>query len=204
MDVWLLGKSMSIGLAVAAPVGPMSMLCMQRTLQQGWQSGLTFGAGIAAADGTYAALPALGVTAVSTALLAGIVWIKLAGSAILLYLGIRIALARPAQQQAAAARIPACRSFVTGYALTVTNPPTLLFFASLFASIASLASDSQALVFSAGVFAGSLLWWIILTAVVQRGKHRLTSVVLLWVNRICGAALIVFACYAAAGLAIGA
>src|SRR5258706_12455090 len=95
MDSWFFWKSVSIGLAVAAPVGPMNLLCIHRTLDHGQGAGLVFGAGVAAADLTYAAIAAFGVTAVSSALLAGTFWIKLVGSLLLAVLGVRIALATP-------------------------------------------------------------------------------------------------------------
>src|SRR5882762_753345 len=95
MDAWFFWKSVSIGIALAAPVGPMSLLCIQRTLDHGRRAGLVFGAGVAAADLTYAAIAAFGVTAISSLLLATAFWIKLLGSALLMVLGARIALAAP-------------------------------------------------------------------------------------------------------------
>jgi threonine/homoserine/homoserine lactone efflux protein len=95
IDPWLLFKSISAGIAVAAPVGPMSLLCMQRTLGGGRASGLAFGTGIAAADFTYACLGAFGLTALSSWLLAGGDWLRLAGALVLLYFAARILRARP-------------------------------------------------------------------------------------------------------------
>src|SRR5258708_14222435 len=93
MDVWFFWKSLGIGLAVAAPVGPMGLLLIHRTLERGQASGLVFGAGVAAADLTYAAVSAFGVTAISALLLTGTFWIQLVGSLLLLMLGVRVALA---------------------------------------------------------------------------------------------------------------
>lgn len=95
MDAWFFWKSLSIGVAVAAPVGPMSLLCIHRTLDHGLGAGLVFGAGVAAADLTYAAIAAFGVTAVSSVLLAGTFGIKLVGSLLLVVLGARIVLSAP-------------------------------------------------------------------------------------------------------------
>src|SRR5258708_27876610 len=95
MDVWLFWKSFSIGVAVAAPVGPMSLLCIHRTLDHGQPAGLAFGAGIAAADLTYAAIAAFGITALSSLLLAGTYWIKLIRSLLLIVLSVLIALSKP-------------------------------------------------------------------------------------------------------------
>jgi threonine/homoserine/homoserine lactone efflux protein len=199
MDVWLFWKSFSIGVAVAAPVGPMSLLCIQRTLDHGQPAGLTFGAGIAAADLTYAALAAFGVTAVSSLLLAGTYWIKLIGSLLLFVLGVTIALARPAAGSRKTVSGSGWRAFVIAYGLTLANPPTILFFAGIFASVASLATASQPVIFSTGVFAGSMLWWIILTTLVVTSAALMKPPVMAWINRASGLVLIGFAAY---GLAI--
>src|SRR5258706_7575290 len=124
-------------MAVAAPVGPMSLLCIHRTLDHGRGAGLVFGAGIAAADMTYAAIAAFGVTAISSALLAGTFWIKLIGSLLLVVLGVRITLAAPPADNRAHAADSGWRAFLAAYGLTMTNPPTILFFAGIFASVSS-------------------------------------------------------------------
>jgi threonine/homoserine/homoserine lactone efflux protein len=195
MDLWLVGRSVLIGLAVAAPVGPMSLLCIQRTLAVGQSAGLVFGAGIAAGDLTYAAVAAFGVTAISAALLTGTLWIKLIGSLVLAYLGIRIARSRPDTAAKASPSSSGFHAFLTAYGLTITNPPTILFFASIFASIASLTSVAQSLAFSGGVFVGSMLWWVLLTALVAKAANRLKPPTMLWINRVSGLVLIGFAAY---------
>jgi len=195
MDAWFFWKSLSIGLAVAAPVGPMSLLCIHRTLDNGQAAGLVFGAGVAAADLTYAAMAAFGVTAISSVLLAGTFWIKLVGSLLLLALGVRIALATPQADDRARSADSGSRAFLTAYGLTMANPPTILFFAGIFASVASIASASQSLTFAAGVFAGSMLWWTILTTLVSKSAALFRPPVMLWINRISGVVLIGFAVY---------
>ena len=195
MDVWLFWKSLSIGVAVAAPVGPMSLLCIHRTLDHGQPAGLTFGAGIAAADLTYAAIAAFGVTAVSSLLLAGSYWIKLIGSLLLFVLGVTIALTRPAADSRKPVSGSGLRAFFAAYGLTLANPPTILFFAGIFASVASLATASQPVIFSIGVFAGSMLWWIILTTLVAKSAALMKPPVMAWINRVSGLVLIGFAGY---------
>lgn len=200
MDPWFFWKSLGIGLAVAAPVGPMSLLCIHRTLDHGQGAGLLFGAGVAAADLTYAGIAAFGVTAVSTALLAGTFWIKLVGSLLLLALGVRIALAALPADDRAGSTGSGGRAFLTAYGLTMANPPTILFFAGIFASVASIASTAQSTAFAAGVFAGSMLWWVILTTLVSKSAALFRPPVLIWINRISGAVLILFAIYGFATL----
>jgi threonine/homoserine/homoserine lactone efflux protein len=193
MDAWLFWKALSTGLAVAAPVGPMSLLCIHRTLAHGRAGGLVFGAGIAAADMTYAAVAGLGVTAISSVLLAGSFWITLAGSLLLLVLGVRVAFSVPAAtNRASEARSPG-RSFLTAYGLTLSNPPTIIFFAGIFAALASVALVSHAVTFAAGVFAGSMLWWVLVTVLVSRSARVFRPPVMLWINRVSAAVLISFA-----------
>ncbi|MBI3528172.1 MAG: LysE family transporter [Betaproteobacteria bacterium] len=201
MDAWLFWKSLSIGLAVAAPVGPMSLLCIHRTLDHGQGAGLVFGTGVAAADLTYAAIAAFGVTAVSSALLASTFWIKLVGSVLLVMLGVRIALATPQPDGRTSPTGSGGRAFFTAYGLTMANPPTILFFAGIFASVASIASTAQSVTFAAGVFAGSMLWWVILTTLVSKSAALFRPPVLIWINRFSGAVLVGFAIYGFATLA---
>jgi threonine/homoserine/homoserine lactone efflux protein len=195
-DPWLLLKSISAGIAVAAPVGPMSLLCMQRTLGGGRAAGLTFGAGIAAADFTYACLGAFGLTALSSLLLAGGDGLRIAGAMVLLYFAVRILRARPEPAERKKFAGPLWRGFASAYLLTLANPPTILFFAGLFASIAALSTFEQAAVCSLGIFTGSMLWWLALTSIVASSAAKLAPNVLAWINRLAGLTLIGFAVYA--------
>jgi len=95
-------RTFLIGLAVAAPVGAMAVLCVQRTLDSGWPAGMMTGLGIASADATYAAIAAFGVAAVSQALVAWQVPLRIVGGAVLVYLGIRALLRPPAKASPAA------------------------------------------------------------------------------------------------------
>ena len=200
MDTWLFWKALSTGLAVAAPVGPMSLLCIHRTLDHGRASGLVFGAGIAAADMTYAALAGFGVTAISSLLLAGSFWIRLAGSLLLIVLGVRVAVAVPATDNRADQMHSPGRSFLVAYGLTLANPPTIIFFAGIFAALASVAVVSHAATFAVGVFAGSMLWWLLLTLVVSRSAQVFRPPVMVWINRVSGVVLVSFALYGLATL----
>ena len=195
-DGWLALKSVGVGIAVAAPVGPMSLLCMQRTLRQGRAQGLAVGVGIAAADFSYAVLGAFGLTALSSVLLAGAQALRIAGALVLLYFALRIILSRPETAPRGGTAVAAWRGFASAYLLTLANPMTILFFAGLFAAVAPLVAAAHATVFAAGVFAGSLLWWIALTAVVAGTASKLTPPVLRGLNRLSGLVLIGFAVYA--------
>jgi threonine/homoserine/homoserine lactone efflux protein len=201
VELWFFWQSLGIGLAVAAPVGPMSLMCIHRTLDRGQLAGFVFGSGIAAADLTYAAIAAFGISAVSALLLSGTTWIKLIGSALLIVLGTRIAFTAPRTAGGPAQPASWTHAFLTAYALTMTNPPTIVFFASLFAAVASMKSVAQSFTFAAGVFAGSLLWWLLLTALVARSARLIRPPVLAWINRLSGLFLIGIAVQGLASLA---
>lgn len=199
----LLVKSLALGVAVAAPVGPMSLLCIERTLARGRSNGIAFGAGIAAADGTYAAIAAFGTTALASTLIAATAWIRLLGSVLLLCLGSAILLRGPARSEPPSRRVRNPGAFALAYALTMANPLTILFFVGIFASLSALASAVNAAVFTAGIFLGSMGWWLVLTTVVSRTATRLEPPVLAWINRVSGTALIAFAFYGLASALTG-
>jgi threonine/homoserine/homoserine lactone efflux protein len=193
---WLLLflKSAGIGLAVAAPVGPMSLLCMRRTLTRGWRWGLATGAGIAVGDGIYAAVAALGLAGVSAFVLAWEKQLHLAAGLFLIWLGLRTFFTRDegrVAEEGAVASVGA--SFLGSVALTLTNPPTIVMFAAVFTALAPT-SGFDPLVAAAtvgGVFTGSLLWWIGVVAAVSGLRHALGRTVRLWIDRIAGVVLAV-------------
>ncbi len=195
MDLTLLVTSIALGLTVAAPIGPMSLLCINRTLTVGHSNGLVFGAGIAAADGSYAALAAFGLVGLSNALTGAGYWLKILGAFLLIYLGVRLAWGRIDSGSPAPIRNAGVGAFASAYGLTLANPPTILFFAGVYASVATLSSGLQSATFAAGVFAGSMLWWALLTLLVSKSARVLTAGSMAWIGRISGLVLIGFACY---------
>ena len=172
-------------------------------MQRGQAAGLAFGAGVAIADATYAAIAAFGITTISTLLLSASGWIKFFGSLILIYIGIRIARSGPDAPAHAAVDGSGWQVFATAYLLTLTNPPTILYFAGIFASLASLSSLPQAVVFSAGVLLGSMLWWLLLTTLVVRAAGFLKRPIMLWINRLSGVVLAGLGAYGLVLLSVG-
>lgn len=96
MDLTLVGRGVVLGLAISAPVGPIGVLCIRRTLAEGRVVGLVSGLGAATADALYGALVAFGLTAVTSLLVGGTFWLQLIGGLFLLYLGVQTMRARPA------------------------------------------------------------------------------------------------------------
>jgi threonine/homoserine/homoserine lactone efflux protein len=196
-DLPLYFTSMGFGLAVAAPVGPMALLCMRRTLVRGWIHGLATGAGIAVADGTYAAIAALGLASISSFVLAHEQPLHVAAGLFLLYLGLKTFIPRKTTEDTdTSARLlvawPA--AFGSALLLTLTNPPTIVMFAAIFTALAPKSGFDtvSALVTVAGVFSGSLLWWCGVTAAVSAFRHAIGGKARRWIDRVAGLVLVVF------------
>ncbi len=191
MTGWLVLKGMGFGLAVAAPVGPMALLCMRRTLAQGWRSGLATGVGIAAGDGAYACVAVAGLAGLQIFMLAHERPLHLAAGLFLLYLGLRTMFARHDAAAAPPVLVGAGRAFASALLLTLTNPPTIVMFAAIFASLApagGFAWDGAAATVG-GVLAGSLLWWCGMVAGVSAVRHAIGHRARRWIDRLAGAAL---------------
>ena len=199
MDPSFLARGIGLGFVIAAAVGPISLLTIRRTLAHGQGYGLASGVGVALADGTYGGIAAFGLTAITSLLVGSRTLLALVGGAFLVYLAIRTITSAPRTAASAEERpglLGACASI---FALTMTNPMTILSFAGIFAA-AGLSGHGgwEAALLTLGVFLGSLLWWLLLTTVVARLRTRVTPRVLTWVNRLSGAALLVFG-----GVAVG-
>ncbi len=165
-------KAAGVGLALAAPIGPMALLCMRRTMGCGWCAGLASGAGIATGDMVLAAVAALGFSEVLRLMIAHERALHLVAGPLLIYLGVRTAIFRKAPSECVERFDTLHGAYVTSAFLTLVNPPTLIAFVALFALIApSSPRISTALVTVAGVASGSLLWWIVLasTTAILRG-----------------------------------
>jgi threonine/homoserine/homoserine lactone efflux protein len=188
-------KAGGIGLAVAAPVGPMALLCMRRTLTRGWGQGLATGAGIAAGDAIFAGVAALGLAGVSAFMLTHQKPLHLAAGLFLIWLGLKTFLRRPEDEAAARPDNAAWPAIFAGSVLlTLTNPPTIIMFAAIFAALAPADGfDPLAGVLTvAGVFTGSMLWWIGMVAAVALARHAIGQRARRWIDRVSGAVLAAF------------
>ncbi len=195
----LFAKGVLLGLSVAAPVGPMALLCLRTTLAYGFLPGLMGGLGIAAGDAFYAGIAAFGVRAAGALLTGQSVWLGLLGGIYLVWFGIAT-MRQPFPQRAAGeGRRRGLRTFVTTFLLTLANPPTIMSFAAMFAGLGlaeARAGTGSASAVVAGVALGSAGWWLLLTFAVDRMRERLNGPVFAWVNRISGAALTAFGLWA--------
>lgn len=198
-------RGLVIGFTIASAVGPISLLTIRRTIAHGPLYGLVSGLGVATADATYAGIAAFGLTALTGLLLSGRVVLGLVGGVVIAVLGLRTIFSRPGAAAVAADRPGLPWAFGSIFALTMTNPRTILSFAAVFAGIGLAAGSSfiDAAVLTLAVWAGSALWWVVLTSIVGWLRGRVSTRALLWVNRISGTVLLAFGLVAVV-MAIGA
>jgi len=177
METTMLLRGLALGLLIAAPVGPIGLLCIRRTLDGGRALGLLSGLGAATADALYGAVAGLGLTFVSSLLIRQEWWLRLLGGLFLCYLGLQTFRAAPAVQAAPASARGLLGAYLSTFLLTLTNPATILSFTLVFAGM-GLASATggdygRAAWLVLGVFAGSALWWLLLSSAVAFFRGRL-------------------------------
>ncbi len=193
MDIIFLLKGLLIGFTVAAPVGPIGILCINRTLSKGRLTGFVSGLGAASADAIYGCIAAFGLTFIISFLISQKLWLQLIGGLFLCYLGIQTYRSRPAGHAASARGGGLLKSYTSVFFLTVTNPMTILFFIGIFSGIGLGKSSfdmGSALLMVTGVFLGSAAWWLSLSFGVSLFRKRFSDDSLAWINRLSG--IIVF------------
>jgi threonine/homoserine/homoserine lactone efflux protein len=190
----IFARALAVGSVVAAPVGAISLLCIQRTLARGRAAGYATGAGVATADAAYASIAAFGLAILTNALVSVQPWVRLLGGLALVWLGVRGMLARPkacAEERAGSAL---GAEYASAAGLTLANPQTILTFAAVFAGGGLAVSGggwAAPAVTTLGVACGSFAWWVLLVSVVGALRARAGDRLLLWVNRVSGAAIAV-------------
>lgn len=220
-SVCTFGKSVVIGLSIAAPVGPIGLLCIRNTLQHGWLRGLCCGLGAATADSIYGLLAACGVASLVLLLPQFCATLKLCSGAYLVYLGLSCALKKPQvaaslpvsllsptlmsgeesgddkvgkRRETATSERSLWRKYLTTLLLTLGNPLTITSFLAVYSACgvsSTCITAANAAVVVAGVFAGSALWWLCLSFATDRLRCALPPDHLRLVDIISGALLTV-------------
>lgn len=188
-------RGLVLGFLIAAPVGPIGILCIRRSLSMGRMAGLLTGLGAATADGFYGCVAAFGLTVLSDLLVSQSFWLRLIGGLFLCYLGIKTFLAKPAENAAAPEhRGTSLSLYASTVFLTLTNPLTILMFAGVFAGsgLATAGDYGTATLLVAGVFLGSALWWFLLSFGASLFRAKITGSNLRLLNQISGLILLVF------------
>ena len=201
MVIGLFLRGLLIGLSIAAPVGPIGVLCIRRTLAEGRVAGLVSGLGAATADMLFGCVAGFGLTFISGVLLEQQLWLRLVGGLFLCYLGVRTLLSRPAEVAATAQGKGLLAAYTSTLFLTATNPLTIFAFAAIYAGLgAAVGNYGAALTLVSGVFTGSVLWWLLLSGGVSLFRAKFDALSLLWVNRVSGVVIVGFGLFALSSL----
>lgn len=189
-------KGLLLGFAIAAPVGPIGILCIRKTLHYGRLSGFFTGLGAAAADTIYGAIAITGLTALSSFLLTYKHLLQLAGGIFLAYLALSILRAKTPTQPPITTHKTLLTDFGTTFLLTLTNPMTILSFVIIFAGIGFTEyHPAHTSLFILGVFLGSALWWLILSEGVFFLRTKISPHTILWINRSAAILLLAFSAW---------
>ncbi len=193
MDINLLFKGLILGFSIAAPVGPIGVLCIRRTLSFGRNSGVISGLGAASADAFYGFVAGFGLTVISNFLINQQLWLSLIGGIYLCFLGIKSFNAKLASMSSDVENIGLWESYFSTLGLTLTNPVTILSFVAIFAGLGLVSSESSflaAFYMVMGVFLGSAAWWLTLSGIVSLFRDKFNSQSMVWINRIAGVILL--------------
>jgi threonine/homoserine/homoserine lactone efflux protein len=189
MDPGFFLRGVAIGFSIAAPVGPIGVLCIRRTLTRGCLCGFASGLGAATADAVYGCIAGFGLTAISNLLVSQQTGLRLIGGLFLCYLGGKTFFEKPAAKPASSISGALTSAYASTFILTLTNPMTILSFAAVFAGLGlgGGATDyAGAALLVSGVFLGSALWWLFLSGGVSLFREKLSDEHFRWVNRISG------------------
>jgi len=197
MAISFILKGLLIGFSIAAPVGPIGVLCIRRSLAEGRRIGLMTGLGAATADAVFGFVAAFGLTAVSGFLIGQKFWLGTIGGLFLCYLGVRTLLSSPSEKAAETRGGGLLPAYMSTFLLTLTNPMTILSFMAVFAGLGLGSSPDyfSASIMVTGVFTGSAFWWLLLSSGVAAFRARLNSDWMRLVNRMSGGVILAFGLY---------
>lgn len=193
LDIFL--KGLILGFSIAAPVGPIGVLCIRKTLEFGRFSGLFSGLGAACADTIYAVIAAFGLTFISNFLLEGQHLLHFIGGIFLLYLGWKTFRAEPNSKAKNLTHENLINDFISTFFLTITNPMTILSFLAVFVGLglSNIQGDYfQASTLVISVFLGSALWWLTLTEGITFFRKKVSKETMKWINRTSGSIIFLF------------
>ena len=191
MQDWeVLLKGLAAGLAISASVGPVNVLCLSRTLTKGRKAGLISGFGAASADTIYGAIAGFSIQWVVGFLLREENWIRLFGGMLLIALGVFYYLRRPKGLRETREEKTTQSDWMSAFFLNLTNPTTVLSFMAVLTALGFTERTWwQGLTLVLGIFAGAMLWWTALAAVVDHFRDQLSDGFTVWMNRVAGVAI---------------
>ena len=189
-------KGFLIGVIVSAPMGPIGILCVQRTLNRGRLHGLATGLGAMVSDLLYASITLIGMGFVHDLMDANELIIQIIGSIVIIFFGIGIFFTNPLKILKPSSSTPETRyyqDFATAFFLTFSNVAIVFLFISLFARFNYSPLDTNWFTFAVGMISiglGALAWWFFITTYVSKLKKYFNRQSLKFFNRIVGIILI--------------
>ena len=192
-----------IGFSIAMAVGPISLLCIRNSLIHGFASGFTTGLGAALADGFYGVVAGLGLSAVSSLIIGGGPFLRLAGGLFLCYLGISMALKKKSAPKAVPKNKGSLTTLCTTFLLTLANPMTIVSFIGIYAGLGigyERRELASVMLFALGIFFGSSIWYAILSRIASLLKHKLSESASFFLNLISGCIITGFGIFSLASV----
>lgn len=191
-------EGFAIGVAVSVPLGPLGILCIQRTVNKTWKSGFISGLGVATSDTFYAIVAGFSVTMIINFLKQYEVYFKILGACMVILLGLYIFLSNPAKdiQKFRKRGNSYFQDYLTAVFLTLSNPLAVFVFLAIFTTYSVVLQTSQlldAVLIIGGIYLGASSWWFGLTGIAYLFKHKLTINTIWWANKIIGISVILFA-----------
>ena len=191
-------RGIAIGLIISAPMGPVGMLCIQRTLDKGRRAGFYTGVGAAISDLFYSLLTGFGLSFIEEFLERNSNIIQLAGSAVLIAFAVYLfrknpsaSLRKPAEKDTSIKK-----NILGGFLFTFSNPLILFLIIGLFARFNFLLPEFQIHQYMTGfvfIFVGALIWWWVITFAVSKVRAHFNIRSMWLLNRIIGAVILLFA-----------
>ncbi len=193
IDLELPLRGLEAGFIIAAPVGPVNVLCMRRTIEKGWRSGIATGLGATMADTLYGGIAGFSISLVIQFLLREEFWIRLVGGLLLIVIGVFYYFRKPGSLKGDAEE-STHSDFISALLLTLTNPTTVLSFIAVLATLGMGQRRAlwQTSLLVGGIFFGSLAWWIILSSSINLLRDKFTDRSMIWMNRAGGIAIALF------------
>lgn len=190
IEIELSIRGVAAGFIIAAPVGPVNVVCIQRTIEKGWRAGVVSGLGAAIADTFYGAIAGFSITLVIQFLLKEEFWIRLIGGLLLIVIG-AVYYFKPPASLKKKGKSSTHSDLVSTFILTLTNPTTVLSFLAVLATLGMAGQHAswRTMLLVAGIFCGSMVWWIVLSTIIYRLRKKITDKTMLWMNRIAGFAI---------------
>lgn len=198
MQITIFIEGILIGILASIPLGPIGVLCVQRTLSRGRMSGFVSGMGAATSDAIYATLAGFSLSFIVGFVEKKILFIQIIGVVILVFMGLKIFFTNPAVQlrKQSNQKTKLLQDFLSTFMFTIANPLVVFFFVTLFAAFRVVEASNTLLsqiLLVFGVFIGACSWWFSLTSIVNLFRSKINLRRLWLINKIAGATIVILA-----------